>query len=151
MPEWFIQRLGLTQHRSESSLYGPQNSMLCYFFPLLRQFIVKPQSKVHVLVNPFEDDRNALLAIAEASFTSDDNIAYIPGDLSITSDGGITMAHASAGYKIPDFIVAKGTHLATNDRSLVVVETKLDDSGNYDMEVIQLEHYMEEIDQRDKQ
>ncbi|KAM6500036.1 hypothetical protein JOM56_003050 [Amanita muscaria] len=110
-PRWVFNRIiaagGDIGPRYEASLYGPTNSLLTSYFPIIREFMVKPQGKIRPeFVNDIDPN-------VRASFDS-----YHAEVLPRVFQG------SELGVKIPDFIVVKATESKDNDKVLLLVEIK---------------------------
>ncbi|KAF9237716.1 hypothetical protein BU15DRAFT_75708 [Melanogaster broomeanus] len=144
-PLWLQRRLRVFDDippRYESSWYGPHNSLFSHFFPGEQQFLVKPQPKIRP---SFDPDASFSSTMAERSFGGSDEGSDF-GDISFSSDGGPALPRTRGGggpNHIPDFIIAKATEFAHQDRTLFIVEVKVDASQSLHFASSQLLRYME--------
>ncbi|KAF9230903.1 hypothetical protein BU15DRAFT_68794 [Melanogaster broomeanus] len=152
-PVWLQRRLRVFDRippRYESSWYGPHNSLFSHFFPGEQQFLVKPQPRIRPPIDP---DASFSSTMAERSFGGSDKDSDEDsdedsdvGDISFSSDGGPVLPRARGAertYHIPDFIIAKATEFASQDRTLFIVEVKVDASQSLRTASSQLVQYME--------
>ncbi|KAH7905854.1 hypothetical protein BJ138DRAFT_1183439 [Hygrophoropsis aurantiaca] len=148
---WLQHRfLNLEHHptRYEASLYGPLNGVLTHYFPLDRQFLVKPQPKLRPAFDP--NDVSISSIGVETSFVEEDPDEDLDDpvlQLSFDSDGGDVLPRAmgggEGGVPVPDFFVAKATHFLTNDQTLLIVEVKPGEDPVTRTDKEQLLEYME--------
>ena len=115
VPPWLAVRLrsagGLLAPRYEASLYGPINSLLNWYFPVVQEFMIKPQGKIRP---------------EHTSDVVDDDVEMVR--VSLDSYGGEVLSREEKGgeqsLKAPDFTVVKATASLHNDRVLMIIEVK---------------------------
>jgi len=80
-------------HHDEASLYGPINSLLTFHFPVVRQYMIKPQGKIRPQHSSDIADDEEMVRVSLDSYDGE--------VLSRDEKGG------EQSVKVPDFTVSK--------------------------------------------